>query len=266
MDVHASLWIITVGIILTMLTVDFVGHVRTPHAPTLKEAGIWSAIYIAIALIFGVVIWQIYGSTYGTEYFAGYLTEKSLSLDNLFVFILIIAAFKVPREDQQKVLLFGIVVALIFRTVFIFLGAALIENFSWVFYIFGAFLIWTAIHQAIPAKEEEEYHENFLIRKLRGSCLSRTPTSVTACLSASMDAPWSPPCLSSWWQSGQRTYSSPSTPFQRFLVSPKNRSSSSPPTHSLSLVCGSCSSSSMASWKSWSTSTTGSLSSWDSLG
>lgn len=102
MDVHASLWIITVGIILTMLTVDFVGHVRTPHAPTLKEAGIWSAIYIAIALIFGVVIWQIYGSTYGTEYFAGYLTEKSLSLDNLFVFILIIAAFKVPREDQQK--------------------------------------------------------------------------------------------------------------------------------------------------------------------
>lgn len=168
MDVHASLWIITVGIILTMLTVDFVGHVRTPHAPTLKEAGIWSAIYIAIALVFGVVIWQIYGSTYGTEYFAGYLTEKSLSLDNLFVFILIIAAFKVPREDQQKVLLFGIVVALIFRTVFIFLGAALIENFSWVFYIFGAFLIWTAIHQAIPAKEEEEYHENFLIRKLRG--------------------------------------------------------------------------------------------------
>lgn len=150
-----------------MLTVDFVGHVRKPHAPTIKEAAVWSAIYIAIAVIFGGIIWGVYGSQMGTEYFAGYLTEKSLSLDNLFVFILIMAAFKVPREDQQKVLLFGIVVALIFRTIFILLGAAVIENYSWVFYIFGAFLVWTAIHQALPSKEEDEYHENALIRKLR---------------------------------------------------------------------------------------------------
>ncbi len=150
-----------------MLAVDFVGHVRKPHAPTIKEAAIWSAVYIAIAIVFGVYIWVSYGSQMGTEYFAGYLTEKSLSIDNLFVFILIMAAFKVPREDQQKVLLFGIVVALIFRTVFILLGAAVIENFSWVFYIFGAFLIWTAIHQAMPAKSEDEYHENALIKKLR---------------------------------------------------------------------------------------------------
>ncbi len=150
-----------------MLTVDFVGHVRKPHAPTIKEAAVWSAIYIAIAVIFGGIIWGVYGSQMGTEYFAGYLTEKSLSLDNLFVFILIMAAFKVPREDQQKVLLFGIVVALIFRTIFILLGAAVIENYSWVFYIFGAFLVWTAIQQALPSKEEDEYHENALIRKLR---------------------------------------------------------------------------------------------------
>ncbi len=150
-----------------MLTVDFVGHVRKPHAPSIKEAAVWSAIYIAIAVIFGGFIWAAYGSQMGTEYFAGYLTEKSLSLDNLFVFILIMAAFKVPREDQQKVLLFGIVVALIFRTIFILLGAAVIENYSWVFYIFGAFLVWTAIHQALPSKEEDEYHENALIRKLR---------------------------------------------------------------------------------------------------
>lgn len=150
-----------------MLTVDFVGHVRKPHAPSIKEAAVWSAIYIAIAVIFGGIIWGVYGSQMGTEYFAGYLTEKSLSLDNLFVFILIMAAFKVPREDQQKVLLFGIVVALIFRTIFILLGAAVIENYSWVFYIFGAFLVWTAIHQALPSKEEDEYHENALIRKLR---------------------------------------------------------------------------------------------------
>ncbi len=166
-SVHISLWIITVALILIMLTVDFVGHVRKPHAPTIKEAAVWSAIYIAIAVIFGGIIYFAYGHQMGVEYFAGYLTEKSLSLDNLFVFILIMAAFKVPREDQQKVLLFGIVVALILRTVFILLGAAVIENFSWVFYIFGAFLIWTAIHQAMPKKEEDEYHESALIRKLR---------------------------------------------------------------------------------------------------
>jgi tellurite resistance protein TerC len=166
-SVHIVLWIVTVALILVMLTVDFVGHVRKPHAPTIKEAAVWSAIYIAIAVIFGGIIWGVYGSQMGTEYFAGYLTEKSLSLDNLFVFILIMAAFKVPREDQQKVLLFGIVVALIFRTIFILLGAAVIENYSWVFYIFGAFLVWTAIHQALPSKEEDEYHENALIRKLR---------------------------------------------------------------------------------------------------
>ncbi|WP_333811566.1 TerC family protein [Timonella senegalensis] len=166
-SVHIVLWIVTVALIVVMLTVDFVGHVRKPHAPSIKEAAVWSAIYIAIAVIFGGFIWAAYGSQMGTEYFAGYLTEKSLSLDNLFVFILIMAAFKVPREDQQKVLLFGIVVALIFRTIFILLGAAVIENYSWVFYIFGAFLVWTAIHQALPSKEEDEYHENALIRKLR---------------------------------------------------------------------------------------------------
>lgn len=165
--VHTQLWIATVALIIIMLAVDFVGHVRKPHAPSIKEAAVWSAIYIAIAVVFGVIIWNLYGSTMGTEYFAGYLTEKSLSLDNLFVFILIMGAFKVPREDQQKVLLFGIVVALVFRTIFILLGAAVIEQFSWIFFIFGAFLIWTAIHQALPEKEEDEYHESALIRKLR---------------------------------------------------------------------------------------------------
>ncbi len=163
---HMILWIVTVTLIIVMLTVDFVGHVRKPHAPSLKEAGIWSAVYVAIAIVFGFIIWGVMGSTAGVEYFTGYVTEKSLSIDNLFVFILIMTAFRVPREDQQKVLLFGIVVALIFRTFFILLGAAVIENYSWVFYIFGAFLIWTAIHQAMP-QEDEEYKENALVRRLR---------------------------------------------------------------------------------------------------
>lgn len=166
-DVHLWLWVVTVALIVVMLAVDFIGHVRTPHEPTIKEAAIWSAIYVGIALVFGVIIWAMYGPVFGQEYLTGYITEKSLSLDNLFVFVLIMAAFKVPRIDQQKVLLFGIVMALVFRTVAIILGKAAIEQFSWVFYIFGAFLIYTAIHQALPAKEEDEYHESWLIRWTR---------------------------------------------------------------------------------------------------
>ena len=166
-SVHISLWIITILLIITMLAVDFVGHVRTPHAPSIKEAAVWSAIYIGIAVAFGAIIWGFYGHQMGAEFFAGYLTEKSLSLDNLFVFILIMNSFRVPREDQQKVLLFGIIVALILRTVFILLGAAVVERYSWVFFIFGAFLIWTAIKQALPGQEEEEYHESKLIVRLR---------------------------------------------------------------------------------------------------
>ena len=121
---------------------------RTPHAPTLRESAIWSAVYVGIAVVFGLLVLWFSGAEYAGEYFAGYVTEKSLSVDNLFVFVLIMAAFAVPRELQQKVLLFGITFALALRTVFILVGAAAIENFSWVFYLFGAILIYTAWAQA----------------------------------------------------------------------------------------------------------------------
>ncbi|MPV49962.1 MULTISPECIES: TerC family protein [unclassified Pseudactinotalea] len=166
-DVPLWAWAATVGLILVMLTVDFVGHVRTPHAPSMKEAATWSVVYIAIALVFGVIVWITGGHDYGQQFFAGYITEKSLSVDNLFVFVLIMASFKVPRENQQKVLLLGIAIALALRTVFIFIGAAAIEQWSFVFYIFGAFLLWTAYSQVRTSSTEGEYHENAILRWTR---------------------------------------------------------------------------------------------------
>ncbi|HLV56902.1 MAG TPA: TerC family protein [Actinotalea caeni] len=168
MDVPLWLWFATVGLIVVMLTVDFVGHVRTPHAPSLKEAGAWSAAYVAIALVFGALVWFLWDHTHGVAYFSGYLLEKSLSLDNLFVFVLIMASFRVPREYQQKVLLIGIVIALVMRTVFIVAGVAIVENFSWVFWIFGGFLLWTAWSQLRQDDDEdEEFTENIALRGVR---------------------------------------------------------------------------------------------------
>jgi tellurite resistance protein TerC len=161
-------WALTIAAVVAMLAIDYVGHVRTPHAPSLREAARWSLVYVGVAVAFGVIVWAAWGAEYGGEYFAGYVTEKSLSVDNLFVFVLIMTSFRVPREYQQKVLLVGITVALVLRTVFILAGAALIASFSWVFYLFGLFLVWTAIAQLRHAGEQEsEYHENGLLRLVR---------------------------------------------------------------------------------------------------
>ncbi len=169
MDVPFWVWAATIVVIVGMLVFDFVGHVRTPHAPTLRESAIWSAVYVAIAVVFGLLVLWFAGAEYGGEYFAGYVTEKSLSVDNLFVFVLIMASFGVPRVLQQKVLLFGIAFALVLRTVFILVGAAAIENFSWIFYLFGAFLIWTAYAQATSGghSSDEDYKENGVLRLAR---------------------------------------------------------------------------------------------------
>ena len=170
MDVHILGWLGLGALVIVLLTVDFVGHVRNPHAPTIREAAGWSAAYVSLAARFGLVIWWIYGSVYSCQYYAGWVTEWSLSLDNLFVFVIIMAAFRVPRAYQQEVLLAGIVIALVLRLVFILLGAALINQFAWVFYIFGLFLIWTAISQAMEGvsnAEEEEYEENTVTRWIR---------------------------------------------------------------------------------------------------
>ena len=163
MDVPALVWGITVAAIAALLAFDFFFHVRKAHVPTLKEAAVWSALYVGFAVLFGVFVFIFGGAQWGSEYFAGYITEKALSVDNLFVFLIIMASFKVPREDQQKVLLFGIVFALIARTGFILLGAALINQFAWVFYLFGLILLLTA-GNLLKGEEDEEDVDNFVIR------------------------------------------------------------------------------------------------------
>lgn len=166
MDVPVWIWGATIAGILALLIFDFFAHVRTPHEPSITEASGWSIFYIVIALIFGAGLWAVWGSEHGVEYFAGYVTEKSLSVDNLFVFVIIMAAFDVPKAYQQKVLLVGVVIALILRTIFIAIGAAAIEHFSWVFYIFGLFLLYTAYSLATQTHDEgdEEFEPNILVR------------------------------------------------------------------------------------------------------
>ena len=163
MTVSPLIWGVTIIVILGLLAFDYFFHIRKAHIPTLKEAAVWSAIYVGLAVLFGILVLVFSGPTDGAEYFAGYITEKALSVDNLFVFLIIMASFRVPREDQQKVLLFGIVFALIARTGFIFLGAALINSFSWVFYIFGLILLITAGNLLKPEGDKDEAN-NFIIR------------------------------------------------------------------------------------------------------
>ena len=174
MEVHAVAWVILAIIILGLITLDIVGHVRTPHAPTLKEAAWWSLGYVLLALAFGVFIFFAYGPQFAGEYLAGWATEKALSIDNLFVFVIIMAGFRVPRIYQQKALLSGIIIALVLRLVFILVGAAIIERFSWVFYIFGVWLLWTAYTQArdgIAGPQEEEFEDEY--RETRFTSLVR---------------------------------------------------------------------------------------------
>ena len=156
MDVSTAVWVITCLVILGLFIFDFFAHVRVAHEPTFRESASWSAFYIGLAIAFGFGVWWYWGGQFGGEYFAGYVTEKALSVDNLFVFTVIMSSFAVPRKYQQKLLLIGIVMALIMRAGFIALGAAAIARYSWVFYLFGIFLILTAVKLARESGHEQE--------------------------------------------------------------------------------------------------------------
>src|SRR5699024_10957712 len=147
---------------------DYFFHVRKAHLPTIREAAVWSAVYVGIALLFGLMFFAVGDTGHAVEYYAGYITEKALSVDNLFVFLVIMASFKVPREYQQKVLLFGITFALISRTVFILAGAAVIEAWSDVFYLFGLVLLLVAGQQLrgelTGDKEGKDEADNIMVR------------------------------------------------------------------------------------------------------
>jgi tellurite resistance protein TerC len=163
-QIDAGVWIVTLTALVLIFAFDFVVAARRPHAVSMKEAGLWTALYVSLAILFGLYIAATYGGDFAGQFYAGWLTEYSLSVDNLFVFVIIMSRFRVPKENQQFVLLVGIALALVMRAGFIALGAAAISRFSWVFYIFGLFLIYTAYTLAAhsPA-ESEEFRENRII-------------------------------------------------------------------------------------------------------
>jgi tellurite resistance protein TerC len=156
MNVEAWIWIVSIAAIAVVIIGDLIVQVRKPHEPTFKESSIQYAVYFGLALMFTLLVTEVWGGRFGGEYLAGYITEWSLSVDNLFVFLIIFTKFRVPRHLQSEALLVGIVLALILRGIFIALGAAAIENFSWVFYLFGAFLLYTAILLVWDTFKEEE--------------------------------------------------------------------------------------------------------------
>ena len=175
MDIPTWIWVPTLLLYGVLFVVDLWIVGRRPHIPSTQECVRWLAFYIAVAVAFGACLWMFTGRQQGVEFFAGWITEYSLSVDNLFVFLLIMARFYVPRELQQSALMWGIIIALILRAVFIALGAAVLARYSWVFYLFGVFLILTAIKIAREGEtDDDEYHENALVRWV-GRVLPTTP-------------------------------------------------------------------------------------------
>lgn len=171
MDLELPLWF-EIGslVVLTLILVaDLLLILKRPHIPSTRESTLWVVFYVVLALIFAGLMWIFAGGEYAGQFIAGWLTEYSLSIDNLFVFVLIMSQFSVPRRYQQEVLMVGIIIALVLRGAFILVGAAVIENFSPIFYVFGAFLVYTAIRQAFPGGDHEgdAKRENFIVRLLR---------------------------------------------------------------------------------------------------
>ncbi|KZS75784.1 hypothetical protein A4G26_05200 [Mycobacterium kansasii] len=173
MGVSVVVWVLTIVMITALMLVDYVFHVRHTHGPTLRESALWSAMFIGFAVLFGIAVAVFGSAAMGIEYFASYLSNEALSVDNLFVFLVIISSFGVPRVAQQKVLLFGIAFALVARTGFILLGAALIDNFNWTFYAFGLGLLVMAGNLAKP--EPPETRNDNLILRLANRFLRTSP-------------------------------------------------------------------------------------------
>jgi tellurite resistance protein TerC len=166
MNVSLTTWLVVIAAILILIFLDLVTVSRKPHEVMFKEAAGWSIFYIALAIGFGIWVWQSAGSQFGTEYFAGYLVEKSLSVDNLFVFIIILTQFKVPSIYHQRVLMIGVLLALVLRAIFIAVGAAALAAFSFTFVIFGAILIWTGFGLFKHWDEDPTPEDNFLVKAI----------------------------------------------------------------------------------------------------
>lgn len=161
------LWLATIAGLLALIAIDLIIVDRKPHEVSAGEAARWVIFYISCAIVFGAAVWFIAGQDSGVEFFTGYITEYSLSIDNLFIFMIIMSSFRVPAIHQHRVLLIGILLALVMRGAFIAIGAALIAQFIWVFFVFGAILVWTAISMVRGRDEGEEYRENAVTRWAR---------------------------------------------------------------------------------------------------
>ena len=166
MNVSLGEWAITLAVTLAVLLFDLLVIGRSAHEPSRRECVTALSVYMGMAVAFGLWVWHFHGDQYGLEFYAGWLTEYSLSVDNLFIFIIIMGSFKVPKQYQQQALFVGIVLALIFRGVFIALGAVAIEEFSWIFYIFGAFLVYTAVKLARDTEHSDD-GDNAVVRFAR---------------------------------------------------------------------------------------------------
>ena len=166
MNVPLWAWLAVLGLILVMLAIDLFAH-RKAHVIGVREAAIWSSFWVALGIGFGALIWRVYGAEFGAQYFSGYVIEKSLSVDNVFVWAIIFSYFAVPREYQHRVLFYGVIGALIFRGVFIAAGSALLASFSWVIYLFGAFLILTGIKMLRQREEHMDVGNSRLLRWFR---------------------------------------------------------------------------------------------------
>ncbi len=165
MNVPMWVWILTIGLTSALLLLDVVIIGRRPHVPSMAEVGVLLAFFIGLAVLFGLGVWFFSGADYAAQFYAGWLTEYSLSVDNLFVFIIIMAKFGVPEKLQQSALMVGIVIALVLRGIFIAVGAAAINQFSWIFYVFGAFLIYTAVKLAREGdSDDDEFEENRFLK------------------------------------------------------------------------------------------------------
>ncbi|SNY48969.1 TerC/Alx family metal homeostasis membrane protein [Paractinoplanes atraurantiacus] len=164
LEVTALGWTLTIGVIVALLALDLTLGVLRPHAVGFREAAAWSIFYITVAVAFGVVFGMVAGWDFGAQYFAGYIVEKSLSVDNLFVFVIIMSTFAVPEKYQQEVLTFGIIIALVLRVIFIALGATLLSLFSFMFLIFGLILIFTAVQLFRHRDEDPDVEDNALVK------------------------------------------------------------------------------------------------------
>jgi tellurite resistance protein TerC len=167
LQISGLAWAATIGVIVALLALDLALAALRPHRVGFREAAAWSVFYIVVALAFGAWMWWAHGSEFGTEYLAGYIVEKSLSVDNLFVFVIIMTTFAVPEEHQHKVLTFGIVLALIMRAIFIALGATLLSLFSFMFLIFGLLLIYTAVQLFRHRDEDPDIEDNAVVKGAR---------------------------------------------------------------------------------------------------